>query len=331
MVANAEEGPVANIANTPRSNPDVAVVAVAHVESPPSMEATSSLQGGLGLPFNRAESCSLASTTALSIVPLPHDGGELLTPSQAASQMQHGSSDATGADVGTAASRGMDLLTLARKKLPRFAADYRAVLKRVALMGLSGFQGAAAYAHATIVGTVSTYNPYRVGKEEGGPQTASGEPYDPAAWTAAIKTNLRSRFGGVRYGKLYQPTFALVQSGAKQLIVKINDVGPLRPGRVLDLNERSMRHFDPFLTRGLLDDVRITLLPGEDWTPGPIGTAFAIDFASAEQRAMPAQFGSSDVAALQTDAELARWRVSLAPVADGTFGRRIRSAAALIP
>jgi rare lipoprotein A len=330
MLCNAEEAPVANIANTPRSNPDVVVVAVAHVVAPASTETTSSLQSGIGLPSNRGETCSLASTTALSIVPLPQDG-ELATPLQAAAQMQHGPPDATGVDVGTAASRGMDLLTLARKKLPRFAVDYRAVLKRVALMGLSGFQDAAAYAHATIVGTVSTYNPYRVGKEEGGPQTASGEPYDPAAWTAAIKTNLRNRFGGVRYGKLYQPAFALVQSGAKQLIVKINDVGPLRPGRVLDLNERSMRHFDPFLTRGLLDDVRITLLPGEDWTAGPVGTAFAIDFASAEQRAMPAQFGSSDATALQPDAELARWRVSLAPVADGTFGRRIRSAAALIP
>jgi rare lipoprotein A len=100
------------------------------------------------------------------------------------------------------------------------------------------------------MGAVSTYNPYRGGKEEGGPQTASGELYDPLAWTAAIKTELRNRFRGVRYGRLYQPTFALVQSGDKQLIVKINDVGPLRPGRVLDLNERSMRHFDPFLTKG---------------------------------------------------------------------------------
>src|SRR5262245_25297605 len=66
-------------------------------------------------------------------------------------------------------------------------------------------------------------------QQEGGPQTASGELYDPLAWTAAIKTELRNRFRGVRYGRLYQPTFALVQSGNKQLIVKINDVGPLRP------------------------------------------------------------------------------------------------------
>jgi rare lipoprotein A (peptidoglycan hydrolase) len=76
----------------------------------------------------------------------------------------------------------------------------------------------------------------------------------------------------------YQPTFALVESGDKQLIVKINDVGPLRPGRVLDLNERSMRHFDPSMTRGLLDDVRITPLPGENWTAGPVTNTYAINF-----------------------------------------------------
>ena len=35
-------------------------------------------------------------------------------------------------------------------------------------------------------------------------------------------------------------------------IVKINDVGPLAPGRVIDLNERAMRFFDASLERGLL-------------------------------------------------------------------------------
>lgn len=54
----------------------------------------------------------------------------------------------------------------------------------VALMALARLQEEAAFAHSTIIGTVFTYNPFRVGKEEGGPQTASGEPYDPEAWTA---------------------------------------------------------------------------------------------------------------------------------------------------
>ena len=131
-----------------------------------------------------------------------------------------------------------------------------------------------------IVGTVSTYNPYREGCEEGDSQTASGEPYDPAAWTAAIQSDLRGKFGGVRFGRLYQPAYALVEAEAKQIIVRINDVGPLKAGRVLDLNERSMRYFDPFLTRGLLDNAKITLLPGADWTPGPVGSAHLLDLAA---------------------------------------------------
>jgi rare lipoprotein A len=45
---------------------------------------------------------------------------------------------------------------------------------------------------ASIVGTASTYNPYRPGYREGGPETASGERYDPSAWTAAIQTGLRA-------------------------------------------------------------------------------------------------------------------------------------------
>ena len=53
---------------------------------------------------------------------------------------------------------------------------------------------------ASIVGVASTYNPYRPGYREGGPEAASGERYDPSAWTAAIQTGLREKFGGVTLG-----------------------------------------------------------------------------------------------------------------------------------
>jgi hypothetical protein len=76
---------------------------------------------------------------------------------------------------------------------------------------------------------------------------------------------------------------------------------------VLDLNERSMRHFDPFLTRGLLDDAKVTLLPGEDWTPGPVGSAYALDFDGAERSARVAQSGSIDPTAWHSDTEMNRW------------------------
>ena len=121
-----------------------------------------------------------------------------------------------------------------------------------------------------IVGTASMYNPLHPGYKEGGLETSSGERYDPTAWTAAIKIDLRDQFGGVRYGKNYRPTYALVESADKRVIVKINDVGPLRPGRVIDFNKRTMRYFDPSLQLGLIDDVHITPLPGDHWSPGPI-------------------------------------------------------------
>ena len=120
-----------------------------------------------------------------------------------------------------------------------------------------------------VVGAASMYNPFRPGKEEGGPRTASGERYDPSLWTAAIKTSLRRKFGGVQFGA--RPRYALVEAVGKKVIVKINDVGPLRPGRIIDLNERTMRHFDPSMHLGVLHDVKVKPLPGDDWTPGPVG------------------------------------------------------------
>lgn len=121
-----------------------------------------------------------------------------------------------------------------------------------------------------ITGDASTYNPYKPGWRGGGGRTASGEPYDPQAWTAAIQTGQRHKFGGVGYGKDYQPSYALVEHGDKQAIVRINDVGPLTRGRVIDLNERSMRYFDPTAQKGVLPGVKVTPLAGANWTPGPV-------------------------------------------------------------
>ena len=95
-----------------------------------------------------------------------------------------------------------------------------------------------------IVGIASTYNPCCPGMPVEGAETASGETYDADGWTAAIQIGLRGRFGGVRYGASYRAAYALIESDDKRLIVKINDVGPLAPGRVIDLNERAMRFFD---------------------------------------------------------------------------------------
>jgi len=119
-----------------------------------------------------------------------------------------------------------------------------------------------------IVGAASMYNPFRPGWREGGPSTASGERYDPSTWAAAIKMSLRDKFGGVLYG--VKPKFALVEAVGKKVIVKINDVGPLTPGRIIDLNERAMRYFDPSLQLGVIYSVIVRPLFGDYWIPGPV-------------------------------------------------------------
>jgi len=122
----------------------------------------------------------------------------------------------------------------------------------------------------TILGDATTYNPLRPGYREGGLETASGENYDPESWTAAIRTEVRDRFGGVEYGRFYRPAYALVVSADKKAIVRINDVGPLEPGRVIDFNERAMRYFDPTMQRGVVHLVQVTPLVGENWSAGPV-------------------------------------------------------------
>ena len=120
-----------------------------------------------------------------------------------------------------------------------------------------------------LVGAASMYNPYSSDVPEEERQTASGEMYDPDAWTAAVQIDLRDQFGGIRFGKNYKPAYAMVACAGKRTIVKVNDVGPLRPGRIIDLNQRAMLYCDPRLDLGVLSDVAVTPLDGL-WTPGPV-------------------------------------------------------------
>lgn len=123
---------------------------------------------------------------------------------------------------------------------------------------------------ACITGIASMYNPNKPGDRSGGAETASGEPYAAEAWAAAIQIGLRTAFDGVRFGRNYRPAFALVTAGEKSAIIRINDVGPLLPGRVIDLTERTMRYFDATLERGLVADVKVMPLQGTDWRSGPL-------------------------------------------------------------
>jgi rare lipoprotein A len=129
----------------------------------------------------------------------------------------------------------------------------------------------AELAPTMIVGAASMYDPTNsADRDSGDAETASGEYYDPNGWTAAIQIDLRGQFNGVRYRMRYEPTYALVEAGGKSAIVRINDVGPLRPGRIIDLNARAMRFFDPRMRVGVLQAVRVTPLPGRNWFVGPV-------------------------------------------------------------
>jgi len=137
---------------------------------------------------------------------------------------------------------------------------------------------------APILGTASMYNPTDADdRDSGDTETASGETYNPNDWTAAIRTDLRAEFGGVGFGKNYRPAFALVEANDKQAIVRINDVGPLKPGRIIDLNLRAMRYFDPTLQRGLLDDIKVVPLRGQVWAVGPVLNEQPVSVASSER------------------------------------------------
>jgi hypothetical protein len=120
-------------------------------------------------------------------------------------------------------------------------------------------------ADATIIGTASFYDdPQR---------TASGEQYDPEAFTAAAQLKIRDKFGGIRFGRLYQPAYAVAEYENKKIILKFNDFGPLRPGRKFDLSRAAMAYFGG-LEKGLLPDFKVTPLPlGQTYVPGPVTDA----------------------------------------------------------
>ena len=136
-------------------------------------------------------------------------------------------------------------------------------------------------------------------------QTASGEPYDPNAFTAAAQLEIRHKFGGVRFGKNYRPAYALAEYEKKKIILKINDVGPLRPGRIIDLSRAAMAYFA---------DLDKGLLPGFKVTPLPLGQEYAVGPVSDAQLAMLG-FAESDIGFVPMPAQVAQTARQLAAAA----------------
>ncbi len=110
------------------------------------------------------------------------------------------------------------------------------------------------------IGLASSY-----GQESAGNTTASGEPFDPNAYTAASPV-------------LPIPSYARVTNLAngRQLVVRINDRGPFVQGRIIDLSSSSASRLN------ISDNTRvrvdaITVSPdGTLSGPGTVGTKVAI-------------------------------------------------------
>ena len=87
-------------------------------------------------------------------------------------------------------------------------------------------------------GTASWY-----GRKDGfqGKPTSSGEIFNTDKLTAAIQIGLRDKFGGVsNKGQLYYAKVTNLDNG-KSVTVKINDVGSLSSGGVIDLSEAAFK------------------------------------------------------------------------------------------
>lgn len=83
--------------------------------------------------------------------------------------------------------------------------------------------------------------------------TASGEPYDKRALTAAHRT--------LPFNSHVRVTD---KTSGKSVVVRINDRGPFLPGRVIDLSEAAAEEID--MTQRGLTPVRLEVLAGPDST-----------------------------------------------------------------
>lgn len=108
------------------------------------------------------------------------------------------------------------------------------------------------------------------GRSDGfhGRRTSTGEIFNTDAYTAAIQEGLKNQFGGV--SGTSGPAYAIVENldNGRKIVVKINDVGPLAPGRVIDLSEASSKYLLNSRTPGSVRRVRVTRIT--NGTPGPI-------------------------------------------------------------
>ncbi len=158
---------------------------------------------------------------------------------------------------------------------------------------------------APITGAASGYD-CRLGGINGNcAQNGTGGFVNPGEYSAALRLNLAKTFQvGTGAGNV---GYALVENTAtgKQMIVKVNDNGPLDPGgtRVIDLSPASMNCLgfndctnDPALHSTVLPSVKVTLLQGS-YTPGVVANGVLPTGPSCNYRGCAAPTPNPQVAA----------------------------------
>lgn len=105
---------------------------------------------------------------------------------------------------------------------------------------------------------------------EGGNRTSTGERVDPNSYTGALQSDLAKQYGGLRKGGIWADVTD--ERTGKKVRVYLNDTGPLRPGRVVDLSPKAFGEFGP-LSKGLHQNMRVDVLPpaqGQPYKGGPV-------------------------------------------------------------
>lgn len=139
--------------------------------------------------------------------------------------------------------------------------------------GVYAANGVESCVKGTFKGDASTYNPNFAGWKTGGQSLATGGKYDSNSFDAALQLDLAKRYKcGYGSGAVCH---AVVQApNGRSMIVRINDNGPLVPGRIIDLNEKSMRYLSDGKygkNSGVVKSVTVTLLCGAvGGTLGPL-------------------------------------------------------------
>lgn len=106
---------------------------------------------------------------------------------------------------------------------------------------------------------------------EGGNRTSTGEMVRPDTYTGALQTDLARKYGGLRKGGVWADV--IDDKTGKRVRVFLNDTGPLRPGRMVDLSPKAFQEFGP-LSKGVIPNLRMEMLPaapaGKPYKGGPV-------------------------------------------------------------